>query len=142
MERDFQAEPKQGRKAISIKFEISEINKELAKAKYDLEVQITALSGSLYRQLDVAKQEILAAYVARVKEEKGETLKQAFSTLFGLQNEISLAARLYQDELNTELREFRPYGIGDSVSFDRRSIPVTLWALVAKNRVESRWLYK
>ena len=112
MERDFQAEPKQGRKAISIKFEISEINKELAKAKYDLEVQITALSGSLYRQLDVAKQEILAAYVARVKEEKGETLKQAFSTLFGLQNEISLAARLYQDELNAELREFQPYGIG------------------------------
>ena len=138
MERDFQAEPKHGRKAISIKFEISEINKELAKAKYDLEVQITALSGSLYRQLDVAKQEILAAYVARVKEEKGETLKQAFSTSFGLQNEISLAARLYQDELNTELREFRPYGIGDSVSFDRRSIPVTLWTLVAKNRVASR----
>ena len=40
MERDFQAEPKQGRKAISIKFEISEINKELAKAKYDLEAFI------------------------------------------------------------------------------------------------------
>ena len=128
MERDFQAEPKQGRKAISIKFEISEINKELAKAKYDLEVQITALSGSLYRQLDVAKQEILAAYVARVKEEKGETLL-AFSSLFGLHNEISLAARLYQDELNAELREFRPYGIGDSVSFDRLSSPVTFWSL-------------
>ena len=124
-----QAEPKHGRKAISIKFEISEINKELTKAKYDLEAQITALSGSLYRQLEVAKQEILDAYVARVKEEKGEALKQAFSTLFGLQNEISLAARLYQDELNTELREFRPYGIGDSVSFDRLSSPVTLWSL-------------
>lgn len=129
MERDFQAEPKHGRKAISIKFEISEINKELAKAKYDLEAQITALSGSLYRQLEVAKQEILAAYVARGKEEKGEALKQAFSTLFGLQNEISLAARLYQDELNAELREFRPYGIADSVSFDRLSSPVTLWSL-------------
>ncbi|WP_314389047.1 hypothetical protein [uncultured Abiotrophia sp.] len=112
MERDFQAEPKHGRKAISIKFEISEINKELAKAKYDLDAQITALSGSLYRQLEVAKQEILAAYVARFKEEKGEALKQAFSTLFGLQNEISLAARLYQDELYAELREFRPHGIG------------------------------
>ena len=124
-----QAEPKHGRKAISIKFEISEINKELAKAKYDLDAQITALSGSLYRQLEVAKQEILAAYVARVKEEKGEALKQAFSTLFGLQNEISLAARLYQDELNTELREFRPYGIGDSISFDRLSSTVTLWSL-------------
>ena len=124
-----QAEPKHGRKAISIKFEISEINKELAKAKYDLEAQITALSGSLYRQLEVAKQEILDAYVARVKEEKGEALKQGFSTLFGLQNEISLAARLYQDELNTELREFRPYGIGDSVSFDRLSSTVTLWSL-------------
>lgn len=124
-----QAEPKHGRKAISIKFEISEINKELDKAKYDLEAQITALSGSLYRQLEIAKQEILDAYVARVKGEKGEALKQAFSTLFGLQNEISLAARLYQDELNTELREFRPYGIGDSVSFDRLSSPVTLWSL-------------
>lgn len=112
MERDFQAEPKHGRKAISIKFEISEINKELAKAKYDLDAQITALSGSLYRQLEVAKQEILSAYVARFKEEKGEALKQAFSTLFGLQNEISLAARLYQDELYAELREFRPHGIG------------------------------
>ncbi len=142
MERDFQAEPKHGRKAISIKFEISEINKELAKAKYDLEAQIMDLSGSLYCQLEIAKQENLDASVARVKEEKGEALKQAFSTSFGLQNEISLAARLYQDELNTELREFRPYGIGDSVSFDRRSIPVTLWTLVAKNRVESRWLYK
>ena len=87
------------------------------------------MSGSLYRQLEVAKQEILDAYVARVKEEKGEALKQAFSTLFGLQNEISLAARLYQDELNTELREFRPYGIADSVSFDRLSSPVTLWSL-------------
>lgn len=124
-----QAEPKHGRKAISIKFEISEINKELAKAKYDLEAQITVLSGSLYRQLELAKQEILDAYVARVKGEKGEVLKQAFSTLFGLQNEISLAARLYQDELNAELREFRPYGIGDSVSFDRLSSPVTLWSL-------------
>ena len=142
MERNFQAEPKQGRKAISIKFEISEINKELAKGKYDLEAQIMDLSGSLYCQLEIAKQEILAAYVARVKEEKGEALKQAFSTSFGLQNEISLAARLYQDELNTELRGFRPYGIGDSLAFDRRSIPVTLWTLVAKNRVESRWLYK
>ena len=138
MERDFQAEPKHGRKAISIKFEISEINKELAKAKYDLEAQIMDLSGSLYCQLEIAKQENLDASVARVKEEKGEALKQAFSTSFGLQNEISLAARLYQDELNAELREFRPYGIGDSVSFDRRSIPVTLWTLVAKNRVESR----
>ena len=138
MERDFQAEPKHGRKAISIKFEISEINKELAKAKYDLEAQIMDLSGSLYCQLEIAKQENLDASVARVKEEKGEALKQAFSTSFGLQNEISLAARLDQDELNTELREFRPYGIGDSVSFDRRSIPVTLWTLVAKNRVESR----
>ncbi len=136
MERDFQAEPKHWRKAISIKFEISEINKELAKAKYDLDAQITALSGSLYRQLEVAKQEILAAYVARVKEEKGEALKQAFSTLFGLQNEILLATRLYQAELNAELREFRPYGIGHSVAFDRRSIPVTLWSLVAKNRLE------
>ena len=136
MERDFQAEPKHGRKAISIKFEISEINKELAKAKYDLEAQIMDLSGSLYCQLEIAKQENLDASVARVKEEKGEALKQAFSTSFGLQNEISLAARLYQDELNTELREFRPYGIGDSVSFDRRSIPVTLWSLVAKNRLE------
>ena len=124
-----QAEPKHGRKAISIKFEISEINKELAKAKYDLEAQITALSGSLYRQLEVAKQEILAAYVGRVKEEKGEALKQAFSTLFGLQNEISLAARLYQDELNTELREFRPYSVGYSVPFERLSSPVTLWSL-------------
>jgi len=138
MERDFQAEPKHGRKAISIKFEISEINKELAKGKYDLEAQIMDLSGSLYCQLEIAKQENLDASVARVKEEKGEALKQAFSTSFGLQNEISLAARLYQDELNTELREFRPYGIGDSVSFDRRSIPVTLWTLVAKNRLESR----
>lgn len=138
MERNFQAEPKQGRKAISIKFEISEINKELAKGKYDLEAQIMDLSGSLYCQLEIAKQEILDAYVARVKEEKGEALKQAFSTSFGLQNEISLAARLYQDELNTELRGFRPYGIGDSLAFDRRSIPVTLWTLVAKNRVESR----
>lgn len=36
MERNFQAEPKQGRKAISIKIEISEINKDLAKAKNDL----------------------------------------------------------------------------------------------------------
>ena len=142
MERNFQAEPKQGRKAISIKFEISEINKELAKGKYDLEAQIMDLSGSLYCQLEIAKQEILDAYVARVKEEKGEALKQAFSTSFGLQNEISLAARLYQDELNTELRGVRPYGIGDSLAFDRRSIPVTLWTLVAKNRVESRWLYK
>lgn len=124
-----QAEPKHGRKAISIKFEISEINKELTKAKYDLEAQITALSGSLYRQLEVAKQEILDAYVARAKEEKGEALKQAFSTLFGLQNEISLAARLYQDELNTELREFRPYSVGYSVSFERLSSPVTLWSL-------------
>ena len=138
MERNFQAEPKQGRKAISIKFEISEINKELAKGKYDLEAQIMDLSGSLYCQLEIAKQEILDAYVARVKEEKGEALKQAFSTSFGLQNEISLAARLYQDELNTELRGFRPYGIGDSLAFDHRSIPVTLWTLVAKNRVESR----
>lgn len=138
MERDFQAEPKHGQIAISIKFEISEINKELAKAKYDLEAQIMDLSGSLYCQLEIAKQENLDASVARVKEEKGEALKQAFSTSFGLQNEISLAARLYQDELNTELREFRPYGIGHSVSFDRRSIPVTLWTLVAKNRVESR----
>ena len=129
MERDFQAEPKHGRKAISIKFEISEINKELAKAKYDLEAQIMDLSGSLYCQLEIAKQENLGASVARVKEEKGEALKQAFSTLFGLQNEISLAARLYQDELNTELKEFRPYGIGDSVSFDRLSSPVTLWSL-------------
>ena len=136
MERDFQAEPKHWRKAISIKFEISEINKELAKAKYDLDAQITALSGSLYRQLEVAKQEILAAYVARFKEKKGEALKQAFSTLFGLQNEILLATRLYQAELNAELREFRPYGIGHSVAFDRRSIPVTLWSLVAKNRLE------
>lgn len=136
MERDFQAEPKHGRKAISIKFEISEINKELAKAKYDLEAQIMDLSGSLYCQLEIAKQENLDASVARVKEEKGEALKQAFSTSFGLQNEISLAARLYQDELNTELREFRPYGIGHSVAFDRRSIPVTLWSLVAKNRLE------
>lgn len=138
MERDFQAEPKHGRKAISIKFEISEINKELAKAKYDLEAQIMDLSGSLYCQLEVAKHENLDAYVARVKEEKGEALKQAFSTLLGLQNEISLATRLYQAELNAELREFRPYGIGHSVAFDRRSIPVTLWTLVAKNRVESR----
>ena len=129
MERDFQAEPKHGRKAISIKFEISEINKELAKAKYDLEAQIMDLSGSLYCQLEIAKQENLDASVARVKEEKGEALKQAFSTSFGLQNEISLAARLYQDELNTELREFRPYGIGDSVSFDRLSSPATLWSL-------------
>ncbi len=49
--------------------------------------------------------------MARVKGEKGE-VQQAFST--GLQNEISLATlRLYQDELNAELREFRPYGIGD-----------------------------
>ena len=136
MERDFQAEPKHGQIAISIKFEISEINKELAKAKYDLEVQITALSGSLYCQLEVAKHENLDAYVARVKEEKGEALKQAFSTLLGLQNEISLATRLYQAELNAELREFRPYGIGHSVAFDRRSIPVTLWSLVAKNRLE------
>ena len=136
MERDFQAEPKQGRKAISIKFEISEINKELAKAKYDLEAQIMDLSGSLYCQLEVAKHENLDAYVARVKEEKGEALKQAFSTLLGLQNEISLATRLYQAELNAELREFRPYGIGHSVAFDRRSIPVTLWSLVAKNRLE------
>ena len=87
------------------------------------------MSGSLYRQLEVAKQENLDAYVARVKEEKGEALKQAFSTLFGLQNEISLATRLYQDELNTELREFRPYGIGDSISFDRLSSTVTLWSL-------------
>ena len=138
MERDFQAEPKHGRKAISIKFEISEINKELAKAKYDLEAQIMDLSGSLYCQLEVAKHENLDAYVARVKEENGEALKQAFSTLLGLQNEISLATRLYQAELNAELREFRPYGIGHSVAFDRRSIPVTLWTLVAKNRVESR----
>ena len=136
MERDFQAEPKHWRKAISIKFEISEINKELAKAKYDLEAQIMDLSGSLYCQLEVAKHENLDAYVARVKEEKGEALKQAFSTLLGLQNEISLATRLYQAELNAELREFRPYGIGDSVALDRRSIPVTLWSLVAKNRLE------
>ena len=112
MERDFQAEPKQGRKAISIKFEISEINKELAKAKYDLEAQIMDLSGSLYCQLEVGKQENLDTYVARVKGEKGEVLKQAFSTLFGLQNEISMAVRLYQAELNAELREFQPYGIG------------------------------
>ena len=136
MERDFQAEPKQGRKAISIKFEISEINKELAKAKYDLEAQIMDLSGSLYCQLEVGKQENLDTYVRLVKEEKGEVLKQAFSTLFGLQNEISMAVRLYQAELNAELREFRPYGIGHSVAFDRRSIPVTLWSLVAKNRLE------
>ena len=136
MERDFQAEPKHGRKAISIKFEISEINKELAKAKYDLEAQIMDLSGSLYCQFEVAKHENLDAYVGRVKEEKVEVLKQAFSTLFGLQNEISLATRLYQAELNAELREFRPYGIGDSVALDRRSIPVTLWSLVAKNRLE------
>ena len=129
MERDFQAEPKQGRKAISIKFEISEINKELAKAKYDLDAQITALSGSLYCQLEVGKQENLDTYVRLVKEEKGEVLKQAFSTLFGLQNEISMAVRLYQAELNAELREFRPYGIADSVSFDRLSSPVTLWSL-------------
>ena len=129
MERDFQAEPKQGRKAIGIKFEISEINKELAKAKYDLEAQIMDLSGSFYCQLEVAKQENLDAYVGRVKEEKGEALKQAFSILFGLQNEISLTARLYQDELNAELREFRPYGIGDSVSFDRLSSPVIFWSL-------------
>ena len=88
-----------------------------------------ALANSLYAQLDTAKREILDEYVARVKEEKGEALKQAFSTSFGLQNEISLAARLYQDELNTELKEFRPYGIGDSVSFDRLSSPVTLWSL-------------
>lgn len=94
------------------------------------------MSGSLYRQLEVAKQEILDTYVACVKEEKGEALKQAFSTLFGLQNEISLVARLYQDELNAELREFRPYGIADSVSFDGLSSPVTLWSLVAKNRLE------
>ena len=94
------------------------------------------LSGSLYCQLEVAKHENLDAYVARVKEEKGEALKQAFSTLLGLQNEISLATRLYQAELNAELREFRPYGIGDSVALDRRSIPVTLWSLVAKNRLE------
>ena len=136
MERDFQAEPKHGRKAISIKFEISEINKELAKAKYDLEAQIMDLSGSLYCQLEIAKQENLDASVARVKEGKEEALKQAFSTLLGLQNEISLATRLYQAELNAELREFRPYGIGHSVAFDRRSIPVTLWSLVAKNRLE------
>ena len=136
MERDFQAEPKHGQIAISIKFEISEINKELAKAKYDLEAQIMDLSGSLYCQLEIAKQENLDASVARVKEEKGEALKQAFSTLLGLQNEISLATRLYQAELNAELREFRPYGIGHSVAFDRRSIPVTLWSLVAKNRLE------
>ena len=112
MERDFQAEPKQGRKAISIKFEISEINKELAKAKYDLEAQIMDLSGSLYCQLEVGKQENLDTYVRLVKEEKGEVLKQAFSTLFGLQNEISMAVRLYQAELNAELREVQPYGIG------------------------------
>ena len=142
MERDFQAEPKHGQIAISIKFEISEINKELAKAKYDLEAQIMDLSGSLYCQLEVAKHENLDAYVARVKEGKEEALKQAFSTLFGLKNEISLVARLYQDELNTELWECRHYDISDSVAFDRRSIPVTLWTLVAKNRVESRWLYK
>ena len=111
MERDFQAEPKHWRKAISIKFEISEINKELAKAKYDLDAQITALSGSLYCQLEVGKQENLDTYVRLVKEEKGEVLKH-FSTLFGLQNEISMAVRLYQAELNAELREFRPYGIG------------------------------
>ena len=129
MERDFQAEPKHGQIAISIKFEISEINKELAKAKYDLEAQIMDLSGSLYCQLEVGKQENLDTYVRLVKEEKGEVLKQDFSTLFGLQNEISLAARLYQDELNAELREFRPHGIGDSVSFDRLSSPVTLWSL-------------
>ena len=129
MERDFQAEPKQGRKAISIKFEICEINKELAKAQYDLEVQTTALSGNLYRQLELAKQEILDAYVGHVKEEKGEVLKQTFSTLFGLQNEISLATRLYQAELNAELREFRPYGITDSVAFDRLSSHVPLWSL-------------
>ena len=138
MERNFQAEPKQGRKAISIKFEISEINKELAKGKYDLEAQIMDLSGSLYCQLEIAKQEILDAYVARVKEEKGEALKQAFSTSFGLQNEISLAARLYQDELNTELRGFRPYGIGDRLAVDRRSSPVPLWTLGGKKRVVSR----
>ena len=103
MERDFQAEPKHGQIAISIKFEISEINKELAKAKYDLQANITALSGSFNRQLEVTKQEILDASVARVKEGKEEALKQAFSTLLGLKNEISLVARLYQDELNTEL---------------------------------------
>lgn len=124
-----QAEPKHGRKAISIKFEISEINKELAKAKYDLEAQIMDLSGSLYCQLEVGKQENLDTYVRLVKEEKGEVLKQAFSTLFGLQNEISMAVRLYQAELNAELREFRPYGIGNSVAFDRLSSPVTLWSL-------------
>ena len=129
MEPDFQAEPKQGRKAISIKIEISEINKELAKGKYDLEAQIMDLSGSLYCQLEVGKQENLDTYVRLVKEEKGEVLKQAFSTLFGLQNEISMAVRLYQAELNAELREFRPYGIADSVSFDRLSSPVTLWSL-------------
>ena len=129
MERDFQAEPKQVRKAISIKFEIIEINKELAKAKYDLEAQIMDLSGSLYCQLEVGKQENLDTYVRLVKEEKGEVLKQAFSPLFGLQNEISMAVRLYQAELNAELREFRPYGIADSVSFDRLSSPVTLWSL-------------
>ena len=129
MERDFQAEPKHGQIAISIKFEISEINKELAKAKYDLQANITALSGSFNRQLEVTKQEILDASVARVKEGKEEALKQAFSTLLGLKNEISLVARLYQDELNTELWEFRHYGIGDSVAFDRLSSPVTLWSL-------------
>ena len=63
--------------------------------QYDLEAQIMDLSGSLYCQLEIAKQENLDASVARVKEEKGEALKQAFSTSFGLQNEISLAARLY-----------------------------------------------
>lgn len=124
-----QAEPKHGRKAISIKFEISEIQKELVKAQEELKSRTEALANSLYAQLDTAKREILDEYVARVKEEKGEALKQAFSTLFGLQNEISLAARLYQNELNTELKEFRPYGIGDSVSFDRLSSPVTLWSL-------------
>lgn len=124
-----QAEPKHSRKAISIKFEISEIQKELVKAQEELKSRTEALTNSLYAQLDTAKREILDEYVGRVKEEKGEALKQAFSTLFGLQNEISLAARLYQDELNTELREFRPYGIGDSVSFDRLSSTVTLWSL-------------
>lgn len=124
-----QAEPKHGRKAISIKFEISEIQKELVKAQEELKSRTEALTNNLYAQLDNAKREILDEYVGHVKEEKGEALKQAFSTLFGLQNEISLAARLYQDELNAELREFRPYGIGDSVSFDRLSSPVTLWSL-------------
>lgn len=67
-----QAEPKHGRKAISIKFEISEIQKELVKAQEELKSRTEALANSLYAQLDTAKREILDEYVARVKEEKGE----------------------------------------------------------------------